>query len=320
MRGGKIEVLYIAGFGRSGSTLLDNLLGQVDGFFSAGELCYVWGQNLPENGLCGCSARLGECEVWGEVFGGERLRGVSTREMARLESRGVRTRHLPLMLASRGRELLASRLDGYLDNLGRFYREIRAVTGARIIVDSSKSPAYGRMLGMAPGIELYVVHLVRDPRAAAYSWIKRKLQPDRGKEGYMDQHPPFKSSLMWGAWNLAAELFWGRSAGRYLRLRYEDLVEEPRESLERILRMVGEEDADLPFVRGRKVEVGVSHTVAGNPGRFRTGAMELRLDDEWEGRMRLKDKALVTALTLPGLIRHGYPAAPRARKRSGTLG
>jgi len=35
------RVLYIAGWGRSGSTILDNVLGQVDGFFSAGELMFL---------------------------------------------------------------------------------------------------------------------------------------------------------------------------------------------------------------------------------------------------------------------------------------
>jgi len=34
------KVLYIAGWGRSGSTILDNVLGQLDGCFSTGELNY----------------------------------------------------------------------------------------------------------------------------------------------------------------------------------------------------------------------------------------------------------------------------------------
>ena len=32
------KVLFIGGYGRSGSTLLDRVLGSTDGFFSAGEL------------------------------------------------------------------------------------------------------------------------------------------------------------------------------------------------------------------------------------------------------------------------------------------
>lgn len=304
---GKVKVLYIAGFGRSGSTILDNLLGGVDGFFSAGELCYMWDHNLRENGLCGCGRPLAECEVWGKVLADDDVAAIDAGEMARIESGGVRTRHLPLALLPRGRKLLASRLERYAGNLGTVYREIQRTTGARVTVDSSKNPMYGRVLGTIPSIDLYVVHLVRDPRAAAYSWLRKKLQPDRGEFGYMDQHAPAKSSVLWTLWNGASGAFWGRNGGRYLRVRYEDLVADPRGTLTRILEAVGEGGADLPFVSGRAVELGVSHTVAGNPNRFKTGGIELRLDDEWKGRMRLRDRALVTLLTLPLLKRYGYP-------------
>lgn len=45
----EVKVLYIAGWGRSGSTILDNVLGQVEGFFSGGELSYLWERGLSEN-------------------------------------------------------------------------------------------------------------------------------------------------------------------------------------------------------------------------------------------------------------------------------
>lgn len=313
VRDEKIKVLYIAGFGRSGSTILDNLLGQVDGFFSAGELCYTWTHDLPKTGLCGCGERLQECEVWGEVLRREGVKRIDAHVMARRERKSLRTRHLPLMLAPGGGVVLKRRLGPYLDKLGTFYGEIRDVTGARVIVDSSKSPAYGFALGQVTAIDLYVVHLVRDPRASAYSWLKKKLQPDRGELGYMDRHTPAKSSLMWTAWNGAAGMLWRR--GRYLLVRYEDLVMDPGKTLSGVLKMVGE-NADLPFVRGREVELGVNHTVAGNPNRFQTGKVELRLDDEWKVRMKLKDRALVTALTFPGLIRHEYPLSLAPRKEA----
>jgi hypothetical protein len=309
LREDKVKVLYIAGLHRSGSTILDNLLNQVDCFFSVGEICYVWEQDLAENGLCGCGAPLKECEVWGKVLGGDTFRRIDARKMVRLEKGGVRTRHLPLALVPAGRKLLASRLSGYAENLENLYREVRDATGARVIVDSSKSPLYGRTLGMASGIELYVVHLVRDPRAAAYSWLRKKLQPDRGESAYMDRHPPAKSAVMWTVWNAAAGSFWGRSPKRYVVLRYEDFVAGPREALGRVLELVGERDVNLPFVAESGVELGVSHTVSGNPNRFKTGMVRLRLDDEWRRRMRLRDRAVVTLLTLPGLLRHGYPIA-----------
>ncbi|MGB3634443.1 MAG: hypothetical protein WA982_10425, partial [Rubrobacteraceae bacterium] len=67
MDNGRTKVLYIVGLGRSGSTILSNSLGQIDGFFSAGEICYIWRQNFIENRLCGCGQPFDKCPVWTQV-------------------------------------------------------------------------------------------------------------------------------------------------------------------------------------------------------------------------------------------------------------
>lgn len=94
-----------------------------------------------------------------------------------------------------------------------------------------------------------------------------------------------------------------------MRLRYEDFVEEPRRIVKGILGMLREDTHRLPFAGERGVELGVSHTVAGNPNRFRSGLVQLRPDDEWASRMRPRDRALATLLTLPLLVRYGYPVS-----------
>ncbi len=304
----KVKVLYIAGFGRSGSTILGNILEEVEGFFHGGELNFIWEHNLMENRLCGCGAPFDECEVWCSVF--ERAFGgmerADAREMIRLQALGARTRHVPLMLSSRGRRALTSRLGKYTARLERLYRAIGASTGSRVVVDSSKMPSYGYALGMVPGIELYVVHLIRDPRAAAYSWLKEP-RPDADERSYMNRVNTVKSSLLWDVWNASSEALWRGSPGRYMRLRYEDFVAEPRRTVESILGMLGENAGRLPFVGEREVELGAGHTVAGNPNRFRSGPVRLWLDEEWASRMRPRDRRLVTLLTLPLLVRYGYP-------------
>ena len=307
-----VKVLYVAGFGRSGSTILANTLGQVEGFFSGGELNFIWKHALIENRLCGCGKPSGECEFWGPVFDGE-FGGQSealAREMMRLQHAGARTRHIPLMLTEGGKQKIRARLGKFLDNTGRLYRAIQSVSGSRVIVDTSKEPAYGYALGMVPGVDLRVLHLVRDPRAAAYSWAKKKRQPDSAEREFMHQKTPTQSAVLWDAWNAAIEALWRQMPARYLRLRYEDFIADPRRSFEEILKLTGEEDAQLPLVGERDVKLGISHTVSGNPNRFDTGAVELRQDRAWQRQMQPRDKALVTTLTLPLLKRYGYPLTP----------
>jgi hypothetical protein len=305
---GKVKVLYVVGLGRSGSTILSNSLGQIPGFFSGGELNFIWRHNVLENRLCGCGRPFRDCPVWTRVmdqaFGG--MDGVDPRAMMRLQNLGTRTRHIPMMLTEGGRRSLAQRLEKLLIAYGSLYEAIEAVTGSRVIVDSSKEPAHGFAMSMVPGVDFCALHLVRDPRAAAYSWSKKKPQPDTDTRDYMVRFSPAKSSALWGSWNASAGALWRRAPDRYLRLRYEDFVADPRESFEKILALVGEPDVGPPLVGEREVKLGVSHTVSGNPNRFETGAVELRTDREWISRMKPRDKALVTALTLPLLKHYGY--------------
>jgi hypothetical protein len=300
-----ITVLYIAGWQRSGSTLLANILGQIEGFFSTGELYSLWDFVWRRNILCGCGARFRECPVWGEVvraaYGEEGA--VDAAWMRQSALRAGSTRRLPWLYFEGLRERVVPR--DYLENVGRLYAALARTTGSSVIVDSSKWPSYARMLDMLPGIELKVVHLVRDPRAVAHSWLRRTHLPDRAPDEPQDYmyRTPTDSSLHWGAWNVATEAFFG---GRLLRLRYEDFARRPLASVRRILDFLGARPRRLPFASDRDVELSPTHTVAGNPVRLRSGKLHIAEDGEWRSRMCWRDAWWVTLLTLPLLYRYGY--------------
>ena len=63
----QLKVLYIAGLGRSGSTILQNVLGELESFFPGGEICSI-GQRYVQKRLCGCKKPLAECDVWKRVL------------------------------------------------------------------------------------------------------------------------------------------------------------------------------------------------------------------------------------------------------------
>ena len=75
--------------------------------------------------------------------------------------------------------------------------------------------------------------------------------------------------------------------------------------------------ADLPAVEDGRVVLGPSHGLSGNPGRFRSGPIELRRDDGWTTEMPTTDRAVVTALTLPLLRSYGYHATTRSTPAPG---
>jgi len=304
----KLTILYIAGWGRSGTTLMDNILGQVDGFFSVGEIRYIWERSFVENRLCGCGKPFSDCPIWRAIlrdaFGAEV--NVDVDQMMRSMNR-ARTRHLPLLWFPQTQGVLRERLRLYLQHLDSLYRSIQSVTGCRVIVDSSKFPSYGYTLGMFSNIDMRVVHLVRDARAVSFSWLRRKPQPDTPHLPHMLTKGSIKSALLWNSWNIAIERFWGQDPERYLRLRYEDFVAHPVNAVMRSLEMVGENCPELSFMSDHEVELMPNHTLSGNPNRFRTGRVPIQIDDEWRDAMSRPRKALVTALTWPVLMRYNYP-------------
>lgn len=330
MTGADVKVLYIAGAGRSGSTLLASVLGQVPGLFSAGELRFVWERGLQEDGRCGCGATFGQCPTWQRIldaaFGnapdagtGDARHHLLDMAAAAVEAdrRATRVRQIPLLVAWRKHpERLARRLGGHTTRLSRLYGAIPTTTGCEVVVDSSKLAGHALVLSASPAIELFVVHLVRDPRGVAHSWQKRRDNPDRPAAAAMARAGPLESAVLWNLWNATTELVWGRDPEHYLRVRYEDFVAEPEAVCAEVLRLVGRED-DLHSVgiHGRTVKLAATHSVAGNPDRLLHGRVELRADSEWARRLPTSQAAVVTALTAPLLRRYRYPLT-----RSGVAG
>jgi hypothetical protein len=302
----KIKVIYIAGWGRSGSTILSNILGNIDGFFGTGELRYVWERNLIENWHCGCHLPFDQCEFWKNVFndayGG--MGDVDAHFMMRNNYR-LRTRHLPQMLFGTGDSRFKPELSDYLNHLEKLYRSIQRVSQCNVIVDSSKFPSYLYVLHLIRTIDLYIIHLVRDPRAVAFSWQRKKLSPGSTTRKEMRQINPVTSSSLWTVWNFAIKRLWGHGP-KYFFLRYEDFVAAPQETVRRIVALSNEPPPDLAFLDCADIDLKINHTTSGNPNRFETGGVILRPDEEWKSGITIGNRLIVNSLTWPLLLKWGY--------------
>jgi hypothetical protein len=275
-----MKVLYIAGMPHSGTTILSQILGEVDGFVSVGESFYLWDAHT-RGWPCGCGQVLAECEWWKSVL--DDVDGL------RPDRYYMALRELPAVL--RGGPPAR-----YRRAVEQVLREVAARERADVVVEASKSPTFGRVLDSLPGVDLHVVHLVRTPQAVANSWSRFPGEAGR----------PGRHSFVWSSWNAAIELLWGRRGSRYLRVGYEDLARAPHETLDRIVRFAGGDPETLPFVGERTVRLGAAHTVAGNPVRFVSGDVDIRLDDAWRSAYPERDRRILEALTWPLRARYGY--------------
>jgi hypothetical protein len=305
-----VKVLYILSSGHSGSTLLGNVLGELDGFFHAGELRLLWRMGLLGDSRCGCGLPVRDCPLWmtvvREVLDG--LQSLEPSQVLRWQQEALRGRPVGQLLRMDGEALArAAPLDRYADVVTRLYEAIARKAEARVVIDSTKREDNAALLHLLPGIEPFLVHLVRDPRAVIYSWQRR--QRGAGKAHRL----PTPAARGWVSRNRAAALIRETyGSERSVLVRYEDFILRPRETLLAIARMVGERTQTLPLPRERTVRLQTNHTAGGNRLRFTTGEVELRSDSAWVAEQRRVDRFLTTGLTLPALRRYGYTISGRS--------
>jgi hypothetical protein len=325
-----VRVVYLGGLGRSGSTLFERLLGELPGVCPAGELIHLWQRGVVQNERCGCGEAFGACDFWTQVgkaaFGG--WDNVSTDRIHGLRAAVDRTRRIPLLARRSLPARLQAAVTDYTGYYLSLYRAIAEVSGCETVVDSSKHASLAFCLARREEVGLRVIHLVRDSRAVAYSWTTKVARPDRpggerpespesagGPEGgtgsYMTTYTPARAAAQWNAQNGALQLL-ARRGTPVLRLRYEDFVAAPEQSVRQAARFAGLAAADLPLGylgsdgESRCALLSEAHTASGNPMRFATGKVPIRGDDRWRAAMPGAERRTVTALTLPLLSHYGY--------------
>lgn len=293
-------VVYVVGKGRSGSTLLARLLGRAEGVFSAGELSRLWQWHVVNGYPCACGRHVRDCEVWGPVLDHVGIGPEDGRRLVDLTRWTLAWSRIPLLLAS-GTRRRDPRLRSYVAVAADLYAGIAEVTGARVVVDSTKWPAHPGLLGLVDGVTPRGIHLTRDPRAVAFSYLRRK--PTGGRQPPMPRFRPAHSAASWLVRNALAEVVRRRTAAPIHHVRYEDLADRPDSVLEGLRELMAPMDALQDTTVGAMDE----HLLGGNPDRFDRGPLEIRPDDEWRRGLRRRDAAVVTTIAAPLMGRYGYP-------------
>ena len=309
------RLVFVGGMGRSGSTLIERLLGELPGFCSIGEIVHLWRRGLLENERCGCGRPFSECGFWAEVgaeaFGGwDRL---DTEQVLRLKDEVDRTRFLPVLLNGAREDRLAARCDRYTEFYHRLYAAVSRVSGARVVVDASKHASLAACLRRRYGARMRLLHVVRDPRAVAHAWGKRVVRPDAteaSSEPEMARYSAGRSAVQWMAQNATFDAL-ARLGTPTLRVRYEDFVADPTGEFARVASFAGYAGetggGNGPLeAEGGQARLTEGHAVSGNPMRFAAGRIGVRADHGWREALAPWRRHLVTAVTSPSRRRYGY--------------
>ncbi|MFD0556291.1 sulfotransferase family protein [Stackebrandtia endophytica] len=305
----RTTVLFIGGLGRSGTTLLERLLGQLPGALPLGEVTHLWERDIRDDESCACGSAFSACEFWQRIgttaFGG--WDGIDIERVSHLRATVDRTRHIPVLAA---KELKKPQLDlvrEYAWYYHRVYAAAAADARAGVVIDSSKHASLAYVLRWCEEINLKVLHVVRDARGVAHSWTKKVNRPESREQDQMTRYSPARAAMLWNAQNAAFGLLRRRGV-EVRRVRYEKLLSDPRGVVSRLANWAGipATESQLRYIGDDYADLGPSHSAAGNPMRFTVGRIPLRHDDAWIDDMASSHRRIVSTLTRPLLGRYGY--------------
>lgn len=257
-------IVYIGGYGRSGSTLLNIVLGAQAGIMALGEVGTFWNHVLQPEAMCTCGQAFRTCPRWAPAVAAI-AEGFDVPQLQR-ESRGIESWIRGLARARGATSRPVARTYGpawakVFEVLGR--------DGTRIFVDSSKTAYrfFWRPLALRreARADVRLIHLVRDPRDVMASCLKGQNSKLAVGDTTLRPMAATVALVGWIVANVAARVnAWRLGRGNSLIVAYEDLQSRPRETIDRLARFLGHDldDVQERMREGRGFDAG--HLAAGN--------------------------------------------------------
>ena len=303
MQEGNYKLVYIAGYGRSGSTLLDVILGMHPEIECNGELSYLFNIADDHEGRCDCGLELRECPKWKHVFRQLVDQGLEQGKEAERIMRSVE--HVQNIWTWLFWPIVRlGRWGTYCQLMRGLFDAIYAAQNKPLLVDSSKS-AYrcaGRVAALkcVCKFQVKVIHLVRDGRAVIWSHLRR---PPLNRRRAVSVRVVFG----WIFGNLLATLMGGMLLRRheYLRVRYEDLMKNTAEELDRIGKFLGLDFSDISDQVVNNATVETRHSTGGNRG-VKGSIVRIQPDLEWQARLPRMPRLLFWCWAWPLAWWYGY--------------
>lgn len=295
-----ISSLFICSASRSGSTLLDRLIGSHPDALSVGELGHL-PKNIALDSTCSCGQHLRQCAFWVPAvdrlckeFGVDLWKTPYALDLGFVRA-GVEIDHQHQTkgyLARRGAYLawmeslmklnagflrtpLLGRYRDSIENNARVHRVLREMTGKRIVIDSTKGFRWSTGQYLLHPEQTRLVLLSRDGRGVMASYMRSGRSRQKALQHWQKY---YESALPWLERHVPPE--------HVLRVYYERLVSEPAAELERIYRFLG-----LPQPEGADyLQQHDAHILNGNPMRL-GGLQQIKPDDRWQRELNDEDKA-----------------------------
>ena len=295
------------GAGRSGSTVLNIMLGSHPEIFGAGELQNL-GRALANNEYCSCGDKIKDCSFWSKVYSN----WIDSTQEVQFNSAMTRIRKvenlksplawIKMLLNYPGQSKV---LEEYFKDSYLFFNAITTSMDQKVITDISKNPLRALGLLKKAHLDLRLIHLVRDGRALAWSLFNvHEVNKKLGVEKELKPRPIWRTAAFWLIINWQSNLVRKRS-GKVVIMKYEELTKNPEKSLRKLESII---DLDLqPIIRNIQEEtpLPIAHVMSGNKLRM-SKSIKLRYNDDWRRQMAINDQKKFYNMTRRTMSSFGY--------------
>lgn len=298
-----IKVVLIAGAGRSGSTFLSQLLSQNDDCQNVGQIRHL-PMSLSKNWACSCGQPLQLCGYWGRVAAAMAQRyGAGAMEELRdgFAAFQKTSNQAGNWSDAQVRSSIRSTHLRFLELLASLYEFAGAEADGRVLIDSSKLPNLALALQLTGKVDLYILNLVRDPRAVAVSWSKLVKKPEVLRQRARNWNKRVK--LMQELEQVAGPAF--------LRLKYEDFASHPQPVLEQIQAWAGLVQDTRFFTGPQSAELTWERTHLFPPAneevlQKQASRIDIRPATSWQSEAHAEVRRMAEEINFPKAAQLGY--------------
>lgn len=296
MKYSKIKLIYIVSNGRSGSTLLDMLIGKHSKCYTLGEF-----QMLPidfeyNTQPCGCGESLKNCHFWSQIYlANEKIidEGVISRFRNFGAGKLLRWNELKSVYLNKP-ERIEEKQEIYKygqENYTVFtsvLNKVREEMDVEYLVDASKDLYRLKWLAQSELFDISVLHIIKSPEAFVYSMRKSEMR------FFPKMKRTIRMSLRWVIENHFINKVCSKYIvnGRYTKVKYEDLASNTQDELKNLFSKI-----NLTYEKNI-LEGGFfheNHAISGNKMRFKSSV--IKLDQKWKSELSLFQRILIKAIT-----------------------
>ncbi len=281
----KVNIIYLLGAGRSGTTMLATILNNHPKIYTIGEM-HQFLDYVFEDKDCSCGKNLSQCPFWSSILMDLEISILKNKNNVDLSNSLEKHHLIPLYLM--GKPIHPK----YREIIDMVFGAIQSKVDKPWILDSSKYNSRYLLLRKNKRINLKGVYLVRDVRGVINSFGKNVQTPKK----------PLSAIIYYSLINFYSQ--WVCSFDkRILKIRYEDFVNEPDKTIQKIEKHLFGSSSNLSKLTNETFNI--PHIIAGNRLRSQK-KLVIKKDMQWKEKIGRGKQILYYFLTLPLMILNKY--------------